>query len=294
MQPERHQDCPSLQTVQVGKGGTPTMGGLLVLGVSGTVAALAGGLRSSGGWMIGAAMLGFGALGLLDDILKFRGPNGRGLRTLPKLAATVMLSLALAWGLFQAGGRIGAIDIPWLPSHWEAGSVWVLFAALVLVGASHAVNLTDGMDGLASGCLLITFSAFLAGGLTHAMDPVVRIWCAALAGSCAGFLWFNGFPACVFLGDVGALGLGAALGAVSLMANAACWLVLVGGVFVIEALSVMLQVASYKWRGRRIFRVAPIHHHFQVSGISEPKLIVRFWLLNLALAVVGLALKERG
>jgi len=152
------------------------------------------------------------------------------------------------------------------------------------------VNLTDGMDGLAAGCVAVALSVI---GLWVVLgDPAhhtVVTWCASLAGACTGFLWFNSFPASVFLGDVGSLGLGAALGTISLLTHTALWLVLIGGVFVAEALSVILQVASYKWRNqRRIFRVAPLHHHVHLGGVSEPKVTVRFWLVAVLLAMFAL------
>jgi phospho-N-acetylmuramoyl-pentapeptide-transferase len=161
---------------------------------------------------------------------------------------------------------------------------------LIVAGCSHAVNLTDGMDGLAAGCVAIALLAIGVWALhSGAHNRAVVLWCAALPGACVGFLWFNSFPASVFLGDVGALGLGAALAALSLLTHTALWLPVIGGVFVVEAVSVMLQVASYKWRGkRRAFRVAPLHHHFHLGGISEPKLIVRFWIVGVVLAMVGL------
>jgi phospho-N-acetylmuramoyl-pentapeptide-transferase len=146
------------------------------------------------------------------------------------------------------------------------------------------------MDGLAAGCVAIALSVL--GLLALGGDPrshVLVPWCASLAGACVGFLWFNSFPASVFLGDVGALGLGAALGAISLLTHTALWLLIIGGVFVVEALSVILQVASYKWHDRRrLFRVAPIHHHFHLGGTSEPKLIVRFWIVGVILGMLGL------
>ena len=173
----------------------------------------------------------------------------------------------------------------------ELGWLWIPFAMLVVTGCAHAVNLTDGMDGLAAGCVAIALSVI--GLLLVTVDPQSQAllpWCASLAGACVGFLWFNSFPASVFLGDVGALGLGGALAAISLLSHTALWLLVVGGVFVVEALSVMLQVASYKWRNkRRIFRVAPLHHHFHLGGLSEPKIIVRFWITGLMLAMLGLA-----
>jgi phospho-N-acetylmuramoyl-pentapeptide-transferase len=194
-------------------------------------------------------------------------------------------------GLASLGlGGADRIAVPWTAWTVELGRAWIPLSMVVVAGCAHAVNLTDGMDGLAAGCLAMAFLVIgaVAGTRGSASEAVVP-WCAALAGACVGFLWFNSFPASVFMGDVGALGLGAALGTVALLSQAALWLVVVGGVFVAEALSVMLQVASYKWRNkRRIFRVAPLHHHFHLGGWSEPKVIVRFWIAGVLLAALGL------
>lgn len=286
--PLRYEDCPPLQAYQEAKPRTPTMGGLFVLGVGTVVACMSGGLTQRYGWLVLASIIGFGLIGFLDDYLKFRGPNALGLRSMPKLV--MALGIGAQLGFASWSNADSTLDIPWLRQTVTLGWVWVPLVMLTVAGSAHAVNLTDGMDGLAAGCLAIALSAFglwlMATGTMHgALIP----WCVSLAGACAGFLWFNGFPASVFLGDVGALGLGAALGTIGALTHAALLLLIIGGVFVVEALSVMLQVASYKWRGkRRIFRVAPIHHHFHLGGINEPKVIVRFWIAGLLLAVLGL------
>ncbi len=288
--PVRYEDCPPLLAYHTTKQSTPTLGGLFVLAVGIVIATLAGGLAHQAGWLVLAAIVGLGGLGLCDDWLKFRGPHAIGLRSLPKLL--VALAVGAGLGLARTSQPAGAnsLEIPWLHRSIELGWVWVPFAMVVVAGCAHAVNLTDGMDGLAAGCVAIAFSVL--GLWALASDPAHRVfvpWCASLAGACVGFLWFNSFPASVFLGDVGALGLGAALGAISLFTHTALWLLILGGVFVAEALSVMVQVASYKWRGqRRIFRVAPLHHHFHLGGVSEPKLIVRFWIVGAMLALLSL------
>lgn len=272
------------------------MGGFLVLGIAAGVAVLFGGLSRFEGWLVLGASVALGAVGLRDDCLKLIRPNAAGLRCLPKLI--LALGVGGIVGALLADPRLGyrRIVIPWLGTGIEPGWLWVPLAAVVVAGCSHAVNLTDGMDGLAVGTLAIAFGA--VGMLGSALQdtsvvgwsqPIVAIWCASLAGACVGFLWFNCFPAAVFLGDVGALGLGAALGVVALLSHAALGLLVVGGVFVAEAVSVMLQVASYRWRNRRrIFRVAPLHHHFHLGGIAEQKVVVRFWIAGLLLAALGL------
>lgn len=287
--PVRYKDCPPLLAYEEGKHATPTMGGVFVLSVGILVAVAAGGLARREGWLVLGAVTGLAAVGLCDDYLKCRGPNAVGIRVLPKLL--VALAIGAGVGIGSAGSNsFSTLELPWMRRTVELGWAWVPFSMLVVAGCAHAVNLADGMDGLAAGCVAIALSVL--GILALEGDPRGRAlvpWCASLAGASVGFLWFNAFPASVFLGDVGALGLGAALGALSLLSHTSLWLPIIGAVFVVEALSVMLQVASYKWRSkRRIFRVAPIHHHFQLGGMSEPKLIVRFWIVGLLLAMVGL------
>lgn len=284
--PARYQDCPPLQEYQEGKRKTPTMGGLFVLLAGLGVAAAAGGLSVPAGWLLFAAVAALAAVGLLDDVLKFRGENALGIRSGPKLLVALAVGAGIGWGSRQAS----FVEVPWLARSVDLGIGWIPFAALVVAGCAHAVNLTDGMDGLAAGCVAIALVTLaLLGGVHGAVSRTTAVWCIALAGALAGFLWFNCYPASIYLGDVGALGLGTALGTISLLNHTALWLPIVGGVFVIEALSVMLQVGSYKFRNkRRIFRVAPIHHHFHLGGITEPKLILRFWLTSLGLAMLAL------
>ncbi len=288
--PIRYEDCPPLQTYQETKRGTPTMGGLFVLGVGIVVAVIMGGLTSREGWLVLASVVGLGAIGLFDDYLKFRGPNAVGLRSTPKLMGALAVGAVVGMAMVHGASASRVLEIPWMRQGIDLGWGWIPFAMLVLAGCSHAVNLTDGMDGLAAGCVAIALSVLGVWALAGDWHARVMVpWCASLAGASVGFLWFNAYPASVFLGDVGALGLGAALGTISLLTHSALWLLMIGGVFVMEALSVMLQVASYKWRGkRRIFRVAPLHHHFHLGGTSEPKLIVRFWIVGLMLALLGL------
>jgi phospho-N-acetylmuramoyl-pentapeptide-transferase len=291
MAPRRYDDCPPLAKYQEAKRRTPSMGGVFVLAAASGAAALGGGLRHRDGWLVLFAIVALGATGLCDDWLKFRGENAVGLRSMPKLAVALAVGAALGVIMTMDSGSHGTLEFPWVRRTVDLGWGLVPFAMLVTAGCAHAVNLSDGMDGLAAGCVGI---ALAAAGLWAMQqdDPRSRalvMWCAALAGACLGFLWFNSFPATIFLGDVGALGLGAGLAAVSLLGHTALWLPIIGGVFVLEALSVMLQVASYRWRNkRRIFRVAPLHHHFHLGGVAEPKLTVRFWIVGVLLAMLGL------
>lgn len=292
--PARHEDCPPLVPLQKGKSGTPTMAGVFVLPIAILVAALWGGFAHRDGWLVFASIIGFGAVGLCDDILKFRGPNATGLRMLPKLAVALAIGAGVGLVMSSQAGSDHVLEIPWLAGTIDLGLGWIPFAMFVTAGTAHAVNLTDGMDGLAAGCVAVALVVF--GLWAMVGDPrgrVLVVWCASLAGACVGLLWFNSFPASVFLGDVGSLGLGAALATISLLSHSSLWLLVIGGVFVLEAVSVMAQVASYKWRGgRRIFRVAPLHHHFQLGGMSEPKVVMRFWIIGLLLAVLGMTTIE--
>ena len=290
VQPIRYKDCPPLLAFQAEKQKTPTMGGLFVLPVAILVAAMGGGLAHREGWVVLGAVIGLAAVGLFDDRLKFRGRNAAGLRKTPKLIVALAIGAIIGMSFPMSTASYNVVEIPWIQRTVDLQWAWVPFAMMVMAGCSHAVNLTDGLDGLAAGSVAIVLA--ILGLSVLSGDPrgwVLVPWCASLAGACVGFLWFNAFPASVFLGDVGSLGLGAAVGAISLLSHTALWLLIIGGVFVAEALSVLLQIASYKWLDkRRIFRVAPLHHHFHLGGITEPKLIVRFWIVGLLLGMLGL------
>jgi phospho-N-acetylmuramoyl-pentapeptide-transferase len=234
--------------------------------------------------------LSLGLIGFLDDWTKLRRRDARGLLKRTRLFWQGVVALAFILLLRQEKSFSPVVEMPFFKTALLNLGPWMIpFAVLVLVGTCNAVNLADGMDGLAVGCTAIALATLGVFALTDPRHQVLVPWCASLAGACVGFLWLNGFPAAVFLGDIGALGLGAALGAVGLVSGLSLWLLIIGGVFVMEALSVILQVAFYKWRDhRRIFRVAPLHHHFQVGGMSEPKVVVRFWIAGLLLAVLSL------
>lgn len=289
IQPLRYEDCPPLMPIQQTKRGTPTMGGVFVLGVAVITAAVWGGLARREGWLLCGATLSLGLLGLVDDWLKLRSPNATGLSLMMKLLVALAIGAAVGALLSRLVPASQRVLIPWTARSVELGLLWIPLAMVVVAGSAHAVNLTDGMDGLAAGCLAVAFG--LLGGwlmLRSSPDRLTALWCASLSGACAGFLWFNSYPASVFLGDVGSLGLGAALGTAALLSHAAVALVVIGGIFVAEAVSVIVQVASYRYcHHRRIFRVAPLHHHFHVGGVPEPKLVVRFWIVGSLLAALG-------
>jgi len=289
------------------KAGTPTMGGLLILFTLVVPTLLWANLTNLYVWIAIGVTVGFGAIGFLDDLLKVRRRRNLGLSARAKLLLQVGVA-ALAGTLLRVlpleGAFAPTLAFPFFKDLViNLGLLYVPFVAFVLVGASNAVNLTDGLDGLAIGATLIaaaTYAVFtyVAGNrvvaqyLQVAYVPgvgEVTVFCGALVGASIGFLWWNAHPAEVFMGDVGSLALGGAIGTVAVLAKQEMVLVLVGGLFVIEALSVILQVASFQLRGKRIFRMAPLHHHFELAGWAEPKIIVRFWIVAVMFALLGLS-----
>jgi phospho-N-acetylmuramoyl-pentapeptide-transferase len=255
-------------------------------------------------WMVLAVTIGYGAIGFVDDWRKLRRRQSLGLTGREKLAAQFALALVAGAFLLWKNGFDSTMTTPFLKNvRPDLGWFYVPFAALVIVGSSNAVNLTDGLDGLAIGPVMMvalvymTF-CYVAGNVKLAEylqvphvpgAGEVAVFCGALVAAGLGFLWFNAYPAQMFMGDVGSLSLGAALGTLALISRQELVLVVAGGVFVAEALSVILQVASYKLRQRRIFRMAPIHHHFELLGWPEPLIIVRFWILSILCALLALS-----
>lgn len=288
----------------LGKAGTPTMGGLLILTSLLVPTLLWARLTNPYVWLAVGVTVAFGFIGFLDDALKIRHRRNLGLTARAKFGLQILAGGLTGAALLALPGFESTLTFPFFKELvLPLGLFYVPFAVLVLVGTSNAVNLTDGLDGLAIGATLIaaaTYAVFtylagnvvLGGYLQVALIPgvgEVTIFCAALAGASLGFLWFNCHPAEVFMGDVGSLSLGAAIGAVALLAKQELLLVLVGGLFVLEALSVILQVGSFKLTGRRVFRMAPLHHHFELVGWPEAKVIVRFWILSVLFALLSLS-----
>jgi phospho-N-acetylmuramoyl-pentapeptide-transferase len=289
------------------KAGTPTMGGLLIITAIVVPVLLWGDLTEPWVWIITATTVLFGAIGFLDDLLKVRRGKNHGLRGAEKLGLQLVVAAAAAVALRLASGtapHAGALTVPFFKNvALDLGLAYIPFVMLVLIGSSNAVNLTDGLDGLAIGAVLVasgtyTIFAYLAGNARIArylqIPPVtgageVAVFMAAMVGASLAFLWFNCHPAQVFMGDVGSLALGAAIGCAAVIAKQELVLVVVGGLFVAEALSVILQVASFQTRGRRIFRMAPLHHHFELSGWAETQVVVRFWIAAVVFALMGLA-----
>ena len=289
------------------KAGTPTMGGALILLTVLASVLLWGDLRNRYVWVVLLVMVSFGAIGWYDDWIKIVRRDPNGLKSRWKYLMQSVLGLAVGLYLFWSADISAATTfyIPFFKSVALplAGAGFVFIAYLWVVGFSNAVNLTDGLDGLAImpsvlvACALGVFAyasghAQFAGYLQIPRIPgagELVIICAAIAGAGLGFLWFNTYPAMVFMGDIGALALGAVLGTIAVIVRQELVLVVMGGVFVIETLSVMIQVASFKLTGKRVFRMAPIHHHFELKGWPEPRVIVRFWIISVVLVLVGLA-----
>jgi phospho-N-acetylmuramoyl-pentapeptide-transferase len=286
------------------KKGTPTMGGgLILLGITFPLL-LWGDLTNINVWVALLTTLFFGVIGYIDDYRKVVQKNPKGLSARQKLLGQFLVAIAAAVTLYVLRETPPVLKFPFFKDlSLDLGLLFIPFAAFVIVGASNAVNLTDGLDGLAVGPTITTSVTFLilaycAGNAKIAeylQIPYVpgsgelAVFCGVVAASCLGFLWFNTYPAQVFMGDVGSLALGAALGVVAVITKNEILLALCGGIFVLEALSVMAQVASFKMTGKRVFRMAPIHHHFELKGWAEPKVIVRFWIISILLALVTLS-----
>ncbi len=304
----RKEHVDELHKIHQVKEGTPTMGGVLIL-TSVTAATLLWANVLNRLVVIALlCMLWLGLVGFVDDLIKMRNKRSQGLSTKAKFTGQILLGLTLGLYLYYnpTNAQFGSqIELPFLKGAFiSLGGFYVLFVMIVIVGASNAVNLTDGLDGLAIGSVVIavlayTVMAYLVGRtdfasylfITHVAGAgELAIFCAAVAGAGLGFLWYNAHPAEVFMGDTGALALGGALGTVAILIKQELLLVLVGGLFVIEAMSVIIQVLSYKLRGgKRVFKMAPLHHHFELCGWSETKVTIRFWIIAAIFALLSLS-----
>jgi phospho-N-acetylmuramoyl-pentapeptide-transferase len=255
-------------------------------------------------WIVLLTTLAFGVIGFLDDYKKLRDKKGIGIRARYKFPIQVAIGLIVSFVLFSTIDHDSRLILPFFKKVMpDLGEWYILFGMFVIVGSANAVNLTDGLDGLAIGPVLIASATFmlfcyLAGNFRFAnylQIPFVKgsgeltILCGALVGAGLGFLWFNTYPAQVFMGDVGSLPLGAALGTIAVITKQEFLLVIVGGIFVIETFSVIIQVVSYQLRKKRVFRMAPIHHHFELKGWAEPKIIVRFWIIGIILGLIAIS-----
>lgn len=288
------------------KQGTPTMGGILIILSIVLSTLIWANLKNLYVWILLFSLVSFGAIGWYDDALKLiykrsKGLSARGKFLCQAIAASLIVTALYALAKAPTDTQL---LIPFLKAAWiPLGLGFLFFGFIVIVGSSNAVNLTDGLDGLAilpvvlvgAGLGVFAYLSSHAVFSEYLLIPFVPraseavIFVAALAGAGLGFLWFNSYPAQIFMGDVGALGLGAALGTLAIMVRQELVLCVMGGVFVAETLSVIIQVLSFKWRGKRVFKMAPLHHHYELSGWPEPKVVVRFWIVTVVLVLVGLA-----
>ncbi len=273
------------------KAGTPTMGGIIIL----VAIAVPYAILSDGDWralgVLGTA-LACASIGFADDYTKIVKRRSLGLQGRVKLIGLVLISLGLWWVATQKAGVSTSVRLRFVDASVDIGIFFPVLLYLVIAGTTNAVNLTDGLDGLAAGCAAIVMLAYI--GITYITtgDRELALLSACVVGACVGFLWFNAHPATIFMGDTGSLGLGGAIGAMAVMTDTEILLILLGGIFVIEALSVIIQVFAFQTFRRRVFLMAPIHHHFEILGWSETKIILRFWIIATVCAAIGFTLYQ--
>lgn len=290
----------------MGKTGTPTMGGLLIILCILLSVFMWGDLKNTYVWVMIISLVGFGGIGFLDDYLKIARKNHKGLRAYQKFGMQIALAFLIGIFLYMnpKDPFTDVLNVPFF-KRWlfDLGWFYIPFSVIVIVGSSNAVNLTDGIDGLAIGLVAVAVLAngvlvYISGhkGLAQYLQVLylpgtgeLTVFCGAMLGASLGFLWYNSYPADIFMGDMGSLGLGGTLGTLAVITKHELVLAIVGGIFVIETISVILQVASFKLTGKRVFKMAPIHHHFELKGWPEPKVIVRFWIVGIMLALLSLA-----
>lgn len=274
--PQRHHE----------KAGTPTMGGVMII-LAIMVATIVFAGSSLMIWTALFVTLGHGVLGFMDDFIKVVLQRNLGLRARQKLVGQILISAVLAYISATYLNRGTDLWVPFINTYFDIGQLYYLLIFVVVVGATNAVNLTDGLDGLAAGTIVAAAVAYTIVALTFGY-PHLALFSMAVAGSCLGFLVFNIHPAKVFMGDTGSLALGGALAAISVLTKTELLLVVIGGVFVAEALSVIIQVVSFKTTGKRVFLMSPLHHHFELSGWSEKKVVTTFWAAGVLCGALGL------
>ncbi|MDI3327471.1 MAG: phospho-N-acetylmuramoyl-pentapeptide-transferase [Alicyclobacillaceae bacterium] len=274
------------------KSGTPTMGGtIILLAATVTVWQFAGHSREA--LLALGVTLAYGLIGFLDDYIKVVKKRNLGLTARQKLAAQGLVAVLFFFFLAGTPHFSFTVTLPFFGAVWDLGGLYLPFLALVLMGTSNAVNLTDGLDGLAAGTAAIAFGTYGVLALWNSQYDLAT-FCGAMMGALLGFLVFNAHPARVFMGDTGSLAVGAGLAAAAVLTKTEFWLILIGGVFVAEALSVMIQVFTFQTFGRRVFRMSPLHHHFELGGWSEWRVVATFWAAGLCLSAGALALFARG
>jgi len=279
------------------KAGTPTMGGLIFI-IAMLISLAIWSSLSREIFIVVGVVLGFGILGFLDDFIKVVLKRPLGLKARAKLIGQILLSLVFVFYAVNYLGRGTEMVIPLTGEKWEMGSLYYFAAVFIIVGTTNAVNLTDGLDGLATGVTFLVYLGYVIICLLAVINPPVSlmnysdlaVFAAALAGSCLSFLLFNRYPAKIFMGDTGSLALGGGIAALAVLTKTELVLPVIGGVFVIEALSVMLQVLSFRITGRRIFRMSPLHHHFELLGWHETKIVYVFWAISAIAVLFGLIL----
>lgn len=267
------------------KAGTPTMGGIIIL-LALSLAFLRFSDKTMEFMIIIVASLGYGLIGFLDDYIKIIFKRSLGLTARQKLFGQLVIAAVICF-MLNAINHSTALGIPFTHISLELGWMYYLVVIIMLLGASNAVNITDGLDGLLSGTTAIAFGAFAIIAMKYT-EPEAALFSAAMVGAVLGFLVFNAHPAKIFMGDTGSLGIGGGLAAVAILTKSELLLVIIGGVFVLEMLSVIIQVISFKTRGKRVFKMSPIHHHFELSGWSEWAIVITFWIVGLAFAAVGI------
>jgi phospho-N-acetylmuramoyl-pentapeptide-transferase len=292
--PERHES----------KSETPTMGGAIILIATIIPTLLWADLKNEYIWLGTATLVMFGAIGFMDDFRKLRAHRGKGVSAKTKFVLQCASALIISLFIYSKGTFLTQLSIPFFKHATpDLGLCYVAVCVLIIVSTSNGVNLTDGLDGLAIGPVLTVTAtfllfAYLVGNIKFAQYLQIfyvkgagelTILCGAMLGAGIGFLWYNAYPAELFMGDTGSLSLGAGLGAIAVMIKQEFLLVIVGGIFVMEALSVIIQVLSFKCRGKRVFRMAPIHHHFELKGWNEGKIVVRFWIISVILGLLAMS-----
>lgn len=268
------------------KSGTPTMGGIIIF-IALIITVFSSGLLNKDSYVLILSTFGFGLIGFIDDYIKVVKRRSLGLRAYQKIIGQVILAIILA--VYQSNTSVlgTKIIIPFLKNQYlDLGFLYIPFIVFVVVATVNSVNLTDGLDGLASGVTLIILSFFGLVALNWRMDSI-SVFSAALTGACLGFLSHNSYPAKVFMGDTGSLGLGGAVSAIAILLNLPLIIPLVGGIYFVEALSVIIQVLSFKLTGKRVFLMAPLHHHFEQKGWKETKIVVVFWIVTVVLCLIG-------